>query len=535
MANEDIFLGSGASLTFVPEQDIYVKPASVDATKTTLTPHSDFTGKYKLVPNLYVGCKIDYYDNTTYESSHIITSNTTSAITFEPAIDSGESSGNYLDTTNDYFIIRGYGAPCPAPFEATSNELRLNADNWLGLVEAATFPNVEVEMKQMNLALGGTRNYTYQFKGIETSSGGNLGFMSNQATWLYYFFGKLDSITHSANTGVTADSYGSGEYFTAPTADSYFIEVSPLSTGPIFYRSIGTVSCPPVLRSFDSETDMKRLIRTTTNGTALTDPILYTFSEQNGEDLPSFALEHTLSKLDGTSNAARDTSTLYHTEGATTETKNFVRIARGNRVNTLTMTANENEELKITLDLNTRTVDDINSLCTTEVYEARNGVEAETSFQNYNATTNDRDTFLEPFFFSDGYFKAYGQQFLKITNFTLTMNNNLQDKRFVGAGSKSIKSAIPAQRTYELSFTALVTDDTLFQELRNSTENLTQDIELKFTKDNGEYVELKFQDYFTTSNTWTIPDDKGPITVEATIMPRTMSSCKVNTHWVLQG
>ena len=520
--NEDIFLGSGASITFVPEQDIYVRPASLNSDKNTLTPHSDFTGSFHLVPNLYVGCKLDFWDNNSYGSSHIITGNTTTTITFEPALTIT------LDTATDFFHIRGYGAPCPAPNHSAI--LRLNADNWLGLLETYSFPNVEVEMKQINLGLGGTRNFTHQYKGIETASGGNLVFASNHAAWLYYFLGKVSSITHSADTGVTAGAYSSGAYYAAPVADKFFIEVTPLSTGPLFYRSIGTVSCPPVLRGYESETDMKRLIPATTDGSTTTDPIVYVFTEQNGADLPSFALEQSISKLDGTSNAARNTSTLFETQGQATETKNFVRIARGNRVNTLTLTANENEELKMTMDLNTRTVDDINSLLTTEVYEARNGIEAESSFMNYGS-----GSFLEPFFFADGYFKAFGQQFLKITNFTLTMNNNLQDKRFVGTGNKSIKDAIPAQRTYELSFTAMVTDDLLFQELRSSTENITQDIELKFTKDNGEYMEIKFQDYFATTNTWTIPEDKGPITVEATIMPRTMSSCTVSTHWVLQG
>ena len=60
----------------------------------------------------------------------------------------------------------------------------------VGLLES--FPcNTEVEMKQMNLSLGGSRNYTYQYKGIETATGGNLGLVANHASWLYYFFGRV--------------------------------------------------------------------------------------------------------------------------------------------------------------------------------------------------------------------------------------------------------------------------------------------------------------------------------------------------------
>ena len=46
---------------------------------------------------------------------------------------------------------------------------------------------------------------------------------------------------------------------------------------------------------------------------------------------------------------------------------------------------------------------------------------------------------------------------------------------------------------------------------------------------------MTFDDYYTSSNTWTIPDDKGPVTVEATLMPRTLTNCTAVTHWVLQG
>jgi hypothetical protein len=213
-----------------------------------------------------------------------------------------------------------------------------------------------------------------------------------------------------------------------------------------------------------------------------------------------------------------------------TESHNFVRIARGNRVNTLTMTANENEELKMTMDCMARKVHELEK---TESYEARRGVTNETDFKNYSSN----DKFLEPFFFSSGSISLFGQNFLRITNFTLTMNNTLTDKRFIGIGSKAIKDAIPAQRTYELTFTALVTDDLLFNELKNQNETTGTVIDLIFDKSNGEQIRLKFDNYMLTTNSWPIPEDKGAVMVEATIIPRTLASngCTVKTHWILQG
>jgi len=135
------------------------------------------------------------------------------------------------------------------------------------------------------------------------------------------------------------------------------------------------------------------------------------------------------------------------------------------------MTANENEEVKMTMDLNTAAV---NKLPQSEKYEARAGVTTNTSLFNYPPSGS--EALLEPFFFSDGSFNIFGQEFMKITNFTLTINNNLQDKRFVGVGTRDMKVGIPAQRNYEISFTALITDDLLFEELFNETESTSTSI-----------------------------------------------------------
>ena len=96
---------------------------------------------------------------------------------------------------------------------------------------------------------------------------------------------------------------------------------------------------------------------------------------------------------------------------------------------------------------------------------------------------------------------------------------------------------IPAQRTYELAFTAMVTDDKLFRELVNQDENTSNDITLQFDKSNGEQIKLVFENYFTSAANWTIPDDKGPITVEATVMPRGLKAngCTIITHAALMG
>ena len=530
--NEEIFVGSQANLAFVPELILsgYIDESeSVEATGV-VTILASFSTNLELVPNLYKGCTVELFDNSASISTmHTITSNTTTTFTVSPTI------SFTLEADSDYFHIHPYGAPCPAK-KTGSNSLKLNADNWMGIVESATFPNTEVEMKQLNLQLGGTRNFTHQYKGIETASGGNINLVANHGSWLYYALGKCTGVKLTTTTGTGVDpadafnahAVSSVYYDTEDTATTDWegsFETGHINTGPIFYRSdaASVTLLPPVVIGIDTNTNLNLLTVPTYVSGAIDEAITYEFSEANNSKLPSFSLEHSIAK----------TSNVTLTQGTTTETETLVRIARGNRVNTLTMTANENEEVKMTMDLNTRTVDYINDLTTTQVYTPRNGVGTDSSLFNYNSNAEA----LEPFFFSSGLFSCFGQTFLKITNLTLTINNNLQDKRFVGIGSKAIKSALPAQRTYEISFTAIVTDDKLFQELLNNEEDLgaTNQIVLQFDKDSNEQILFNFQDYFLSTATLTVPDDKGVITVEGTVMPRTMSKCEVKTHWILQG
>jgi hypothetical protein len=541
MANTDIFLGSGASITFIPENDLFLGVGLKDgggaldgSAQSVIQVNSTFDTDFELITNLYKGCLVERYNTSdVLQSTHRITSNDANSITIAPSASAAST---------DYFVIKSYGAPVPAPVDTAK---RLLSDQWLGLLESATFPTSEVEMKQTNLSLGGSRNWTYQYKGITSFTGGNLGLVSNHGAWLYYFLGKCTTLTCSTDALATALStdahrqtlaHGSSDNnsFLIRSMNESTAEVAAgddaviggiVETGPIFRRTVGTKICPPItpFEATDGQLDFYHKLDRPTGSTTLTKAITYTFEEQNGDLLPSFALEQNFSKLTGTNQ--------YRTGVETDESLNFVKIARGCRVNTLTMTANENEEVKMTMDLSTRNV---HTLASDEVYDARRGITDETAFINYESNNNANET-REPFFFSDGTFKLLGNTFLKINSLTLTMNNTLVDKRFLGVGSKDVQESIPSQRTYELQFTGHVTDDALYTALLNDSEDTTQTIELIFTKSNGETITLNFTDYFISANNFPIAEDKGPIVVEATVMPRNMSLCTVKTHWILQG
>ena len=46
-------------------------------------------------------------------------------------------------------------------------------------------------------------------------------------------------------------------------------------------------------------------------------------------------------------------------------------------------------------------------------------------------------------------------------------------------------------------------------------------------------AELK--DYLISASTWSIPDDKGPIECEMTVMARNLETCTYTGAWMLQG
>ena len=537
--NNEIFLGSGASTTLIPEQDIYIP---VDGTgggvsSVTVTPDNAFDAVFKFVPNIYIGCNIDIYTAANaLISSHTVASNTVDTITLSTAVSAGTAS---------YALLRAYGSPSPHP--EVSGKQTLLGDNYLGLMESVTFPNLSQELKQMNLGLGGTRNFTFQYKGIRTADNGSLALVANTGTWLYYTLGACSAITYTNNalSGFALKAVGGAAFSAQEPAeihtsaggaeeqDVVFIEGAGGSasninqSGPLFYRTVkgSNVIVPPIDHSLVDVATVQALTRT--DGSS--NPITYTFQELNTDQLPSFSMEQSMAK-DPASLTTNSTSSL-------DESNNFVRIARGCRINSLTIEAAEGEELKMNLDVNARVVDSITDLyrsasVSPSDYVSRAGHTDNANLFNFNAGLANG----APFFFSQGTFSAFGQQFLKVNSVSITINNNLMDKRYMG-GHRDMKEGIPAQRSYEISFEAVVTDDLLFKEMLNETENTTNNrVSFVFTKaDTNERITLEFKDYFLDTTEITIPDDKGPISFSSTIKPRNLHACSVVTDNVLMG
>ena len=86
--NTDIFLGSGATLTMIPELDLKVLLNNSGSTTTKLVVDALWSDNVRMVENLYVGCVVDLYDasesTTEIHSTHVITANDTTSFTISP-------------------------------------------------------------------------------------------------------------------------------------------------------------------------------------------------------------------------------------------------------------------------------------------------------------------------------------------------------------------------------------------------------------------------------------------------------------------
>lgn len=625
MVNSNIFLGSGASTVLVPEQDLMIANVTQDITDANKLHFVDFGAIYELVTNLYIGCEFELYSedangaNDALISTHTIKSNTGNTITSTTAVSA------FVNTKKHYIIIKRYGAPSPS-LPAAGGQQRLNSDNWIGIAETITFPTLEQELKQMNLGLGGTRNYSYQYKGIRTASGGSLALTASNGSWLYYALGEIDQITYTAANGAVAEVSGNktetincifdgtttvtlttpadiqkivmGMTITAPTGiansqtitavnytsppsftlsavadssntedatftnaaanreifdgtqDKIFVidnngaetsgtaqatSAELVESGPLLFRTVngGTKILPPLNSVLQDATKMNEVDKT--------QMITYRIKEGNTSDLPSFTLEQSLSKDPAvlTTNAGHSSVSGTIEDAINQESQSFTRLARGNRVNTLTLEAAEGEEVKFNVDINSRLVDSITDIYhkagVAPTFEARNGITVNENLFNWNAGTNSG----APFFFSSGSLEAFGQQFLKVNSISLEIANNLQDKRYMG-GHRDMKEGLAAQRAYTLTFSAIVTDDEIFRYYLNEAETVgtanANLFKMRFDKeDNSEFIDLQFKNYFLDTANWTIPDDKGPVTIEATIKPRDLHSCTIGTDWAILG
>ena len=418
---------------------------------------------------------------------------------------------------------------------STAGNPKLLSDTWLGLTESVSIPSTSVETKAIPIS-SGSRSMTYQFKGMETTSGGNFSLTANNFSWLYYALGNKE-IT-SIGTGTPGAVTVSDEFTTSGLSATNFVYDTDAPTVG-FNRVEGNTICPPLNPILVQNTANVKKVNTGT----LTEKITYALTESNSEDLPTFALEYTLKKPDSQSTVAVDAGSQILPSGmsASKETV-YSKIYPGCMVSSLTLEASATQEVNMNVNFETK-----KTFVAPTNYDTANQVTDVRDFVNFGSPqggiANEDEILLRPFFFSDGTISMFGQDYIRIETMSLEINNSITPKRFIGRYDKTSQMHFPGQRTYNLSFTGLVTDSAVFDALRetqafslNGTDG--NQITLRFTKEAGstdESLEMVFQDYMVTTADFPLTNDKGPISVSWTIVPLKLKSCSHVTNWIIQG
>jgi len=506
MVNNEVFVGANAQVGLCPELDLFFNSVDVDATGL-IYEHDLSASLVKLIPNLYIGCtvKIDGLTSNDATSYRTITANTATTITIDsPAVDSTGANLAGSDNVGDLTIL-SFGAPAYGKVKSSTGTIL--SDNWVGLVNTFTPPNVEVEMKQLNLAAAGGRNLDYQYKGAETVSGGSLDLSLNNGSWLYYALGKISSIA-GGSTAQNADHSNSLNGFGYHLSNKQIVRV----IGQNIYPEIASSNV------FLGHTN----INYSTGGSWT-----YTFAEADDDVLPSFALDVAYRKSNQSNTSVVDSNT--------PNENLYSVIYTGCQVNSLTLNFEEGQELKSSVELVTR-----------RAFDAPDGylpLRGQVGLAGLDDSSNDAggvgnySTTLAdnyPFLFSDGLIKLFGQTMARVKGGSLTISNNLTPQRFIGNYNRQITSAhLPGQRTYEVTLTMLITDTKLWDEMRSENES-TGVLQLKFEKSGGEKIDIQLSDYTINSVTIPFPEDKGAIEVEVAATARTLTSATYKGKWAIQ-
>ena len=524
MVLNEVYTGAGLSATLIPEMDLelseLVGTTNNSVKKISLKEDSDIGKKTlswtvgantTLVTDMYKGCMatLGRYANNSATLIDTVTlmikSNTERTIIFNQKLS---------DTHTDDFTckILAFGTPCPYPrYDVVGNLSMplLNANNWLGLVNTISPPTVDAEMKQLNMALGGTRNFNYQYKGSETVGNASIDVSLNNGSWLYYALGGM-TYSHAGSEINTNETLATS--LSSKSGQAYGLA----SGGTNIYKVRSSAVWPP-LPSSATPANYKRI-------KGYTD---YIFSENDSGDLPSFALEVTAEKHNVTYNAQDSTDD---------KRKHYSKIYTGMQVNTLTLNFEEGQEVKATIDAVCRRAHDVEEAYAPRANTTNDNLFNRKALEGQTKTGDD----TKPYMYSDGSVKMFGQTLARVKSGSITITNNLTPQRYIGNYDRTIASAhVAGQRTYEVQLNMLIVDNTMWAELRkqNETDSTVGDIEIEFEKDgnSNDKILLTLKDYLTTAVDIPFPDDKGPLEVSLTAQARTFGTCTYTGKWVIQG
>ena len=259
-------------------------------------------------------------------------------------------------------------------------------------------------------------------------------------------------------------------------------------------------------------------------------------------DLPTFMIEQSFRRNDDIVTHS-DTPTV-SSGGA----EQLLRLYNGCKINSASLEADTEGELKMSLDYE----------ATRHYTDTANKFYPHRMFENTaNSAVNRKASGIavdgeKPYLFQDMSIEIFGQNVLRGTSFNIGVDNGNTARWYIrgyeGAsadtdqvqhgGTQFATDITEAQRNYTFSFSAIIEDDRLWDQMRTRRHHKnTNDIVIRLNKPGSgatrQSAVITVEDYTIAKADHQLPDDKGAVTVEVELIVRHMKITETSPYLTL--
>jgi len=259
-----------------------------------------------------------------------------------------------------------------------------------------------------------------------------------------------------------------------------------------------------------------------------------------------FGVEHTL--FGDTSLPTFMIEQSFRRDNATPGTEQLLRLYNGCKVGSISFSANTEGEVKLQVD-----------------YEGgRHYTDTASVFTPHRMFENTANTAInrkasgiavngeKPYLFQDLSFEVFGRPVLRATQIEFSLNNTNQARHFIRGyegnttdndqvqlgGVQMPLDITEAQREYTFSFSAMIEDDQLWEQIRTrkhhqNTNDITLTMKKRGSNSTRENATITIEDYTITKADHQMPDDKGAVIVQVELVVRHLKVVENSVYFTL--
>ena len=238
----------------------------------------------------------------------------------------------------------------------------------------------------------------------------------------------------------------------------------------------------------------------------------------------------------------------FRRDNATPGTEQLLRLYNGCKVGSMSFSANTEGEVKLQVD-----------------YEGgRHYTDTARVFTPHRMFENTANTAInrkasgiavngeKPYLFQDLSFEVFGRSVLRATQIEFSINNSNQPRHFIRGyegnttdsdqvqlgGVQMPLDITEAQREYTFSFSAMIEDDQLWNEIRTrkhhqNTNDITLTLKKRGSNSTRENATITIEDYTITKADHQMPDDKGAVIVQVELVVRHLKVVENSVYFTL--